>query len=200
MASNSKRYTGPATVRQHYMGEYAVVCPKCKKEALVTVNNGWRLGNGRLACQHCSHSGNITDLIRYNVIVKRHCDECGKHFEVVVPNNKTKTANIHLACPHCGVARIYEPRNEEYFLHYDGQAPTDPVFGLSLWFQCEIRGDLFWAFNRKHLLEIADYVSSTLRERKTKQYTTMVEKLPQFIKAAKNRELIGKAVDSLLKK
>ena len=41
----------------------------------------------------------------------------------------------------------------------------------------------------EHLNEIADYVSSTFRERKAKQYTTMAEKLPPFITSAKNRKI-----------
>jgi len=67
---------------------------------------------------------------------------------------------------------------------------TDPIFGLTLWLQCKVRGNTLWAFNNRHLNEIADYVASALRERQTTDYTTRVEKLPGFIKDKKNRASI----------
>jgi hypothetical protein len=50
------------------------------------------------------------------------------------------------------------------------------------------------------LNEIRSYVSSRLRERQTMSPTTMVERLPNFIKEARNRETIVKAIDKLLRK
>ncbi|MGB4775795.1 MAG: hypothetical protein WBP45_11525, partial [Daejeonella sp.] len=78
----------------------------------------------------------------------------------------------------------------------------DPVFKLPLWLQAEIKGHLFWAYNRQHLNEIKNYVGSKLRERLIKdyKYTTMVEKLPNFIKDAKNREAIIKLIEKLERK
>lgn len=80
-----------------------------------------------------------------------------------------------------------------------GQA-VDPIFSLPLWFQADIRGDLFWAYNREHLREIEAYVISKLRERQTDTHTTMVERLPNFIKDSKNREIIVKVIEQLERK
>ncbi len=77
---------------------------------------------------------------------------------------------------------------------------ADPVFGLPLWFQGNVKGDTLWASNQEHLLEIRSYVTARLGERQTMRITTMVEKLPQFIKAAKNREAVLKAIERMLKK
>lgn len=77
---------------------------------------------------------------------------------------------------------------------------SDPIFGLPLWFQAGVKGNLFWAFNRQHLTEIRNYVISKLRERQTTTHTTMVEKLPTFIKEAKNRNAMIKAIGKLEQK
>jgi hypothetical protein len=71
------------------------------------------------------------------------------------------------------------------------------LFNLPLWFQIEVRDNLFWAYNRKHPKEIKNYVRSKLRERQTPTHTTMVEKLPALIKEAKNREAILKDIERL---
>ncbi|MBS1555894.1 MAG: hypothetical protein JSU09_13295 [Bacteroidetes bacterium] len=183
------------------MNRFVVECPKCNGEALITVENPYFKNNGMLICNNCSHTEKADDLIRYKLIVKRNCDNCGKEFDAVIPNQKEKTEQITIPCPHCGITRTYKPKNEQYKIGYKtiGKA-TDPVFGLPLWFQSDIRGDLFWAYNRDHLNEIKSYVSSKLRERQTTTHTTMVERLPNFIKEAKNRQTIIKAIEKLERK
>jgi hypothetical protein len=69
-----------------------------------------------------------------------------------------------------------------------------------LWFQKEVKGEIFWAYNREHLIEIRNCVSAKLRERQGTTYTTMVERLPNFIKIARNRDIILRTIDNLLKK
>lgn len=201
MENENHRYQGLATVKQSYLREVSVECPKCAKEAFVTVDNPWWMNNAKLKCFHCMFSQSDNDLVRYNLILKRSCDNCGKSIEVTVPNQKEKSDQITIPCPHCGITRTFRPRNEPFRLATIEQGKaSDPVFQLPLWFQTEVRGNLFWAFNREHLLEIKSYVVSKLRERKTTMYTTMVEKLPTFIKEAKNRNSIIKAIERLEKK
>jgi len=103
--------------------------------------------------------------------------------------------------PHCGTTRTYKPKNEEYKNDYETKGhAADPIFGLPLWFQAEVRGKLFWAYNRSHLSDIKLYVTSKLRERQTTTHTTMVERLPNFIKDSKNREAIVKVIEKLERK
>lgn len=201
MTENNIRYSGPTSVRHSYMTEFVVECPKCKKEALVTADNPYFQSNGKLTCNNCMHSENAIDLVRYKLIVKRNCDTCGKEFEIDIPNQKEKAEEITIPCPHCGTTRTYKPKNEEYKVGYPnkGQA-SDPIFNLPLWFQADIRGDLFWAYNRRHLNDIKTYVAAKLRERQTTTHTTMVEKLPNFIKEAKNRETLVKIIERLERK
>jgi len=198
MENKGHRYAGPATVRQSYMTEFVVACPKCRKDALVTTNSGYVPSAGKLTCSNCMHSERSEDLIRYNMIVKRNCDNCGKSINVEIPNLKEPSQQVTIPCSHCGITRTFEPRNEPTRLVYKSiGAATDPVFNLPLWFQAEIKGNHFWAYNRRHLQDIRSYVQAKLRERQSEGYTTMVERLPQFIKEAKNREAILKTIEQL---
>jgi DNA-directed RNA polymerase subunit RPC12/RpoP len=168
----------------------------CRKEALVQVDMR-RTNDGKLVCNNCMHSETAADLVRYRTIVRRNCDNCGKEFETTVPGQKKKVDEITIACPHCGTVRIYKPKHEEYKLGYDNKGQvSDPIFNLPLWFQANVRGDLFWAYNRDHLSEIKAYVTSKLRE----THTTMVERLPNFIKDAKNRDTLVKVIERLERK
>jgi len=201
MKRDDARYSGPAKVKQSYMTEFLVECPKCKKDAFVQVNSGYVPSEGKLTCFNCMFSETSKDLIRYKAIVKRNCDNCGKPVNTEIPNQKETSSQVTLPCPHCGVTRTFQPRNEAYKLVYRSSGlSTDPVFNLPLWLQTEVKNNLFWAYNRQHLIDIKTYVEAKLRERQSKGFTTMVEKLPKFIKKAKNREAILKAISQLEKK
>ncbi|AYQ33592.1 hypothetical protein DTQ70_16135 [Runella sp. SP2] len=194
------RYSGPATVRRSYMNEFLVHCPKCGHLATVTTSQSYDTSKDKLICQTCNHVEKRNDHTRYKAVVKRNCDNCGQSIDVTIPNNKEKVEELTLPCANCGQVRTYKPRNDAYRLIYNSIGACDPIFHLPLWFQIDIKGDTFWAYNRLHLVEIRSYVTAKLRERQTTTHTTMVECLPNFIKAAKNRMIIIKAIDKLLKK
>lgn len=201
MHADHSRYTGSATIRQSYMKEFIVQCPKCQQAAMVTVDNPYFLTNGKLACSHCFHQEKARDLIRYQMEVKRYCDNCGQQWEKSIPPAKEKVHEITLACPNCGITRTFTPRHEEVRLTYNSSGyAADPVFQLPLWLQADVRDNLFWAYNRAHLQEIKAYVQAKLRERQTTTHTTMVERLPNFIKESKNRASLLKAIERLERK
>jgi len=200
MEKEEDRYSGPATVKQSYMTEFLVVCPKCKKDAIVKTNSGYVPSEGKLTCYNCMFSETSKELVRYKMIVKRNCDNCGKPIYIEIPNQKTTSKQVTIPCPHCGLSRTFEPRNEAYKLGYKSSGfAIDPIFNLPLWIQAEVKGNLFWAYNKRHLHDIKKYVQARLRERQSKGYTTMVERLPKFIKEAKNRDAILKAIEQLEK-
>ena len=186
------RYIGPPTVRQSYTKSFLVECPKCQSPAIVA--------DHKLACKKCMHTEEAAALVRFNAAVNRNCDNCGKPIMVLVPNNLKKVKSLDVSCPHCEAKRTYVPVNTDYRLVYSNSEAGDPVFNLPLWFQSEIKGQLFWAYNREHLTEIRNYVAARLRERQTLTHTTMVERLPDFVKAAKNRATVLRTIDKLLRK
>jgi DNA-directed RNA polymerase subunit RPC12/RpoP len=202
MEETAHRYTGAPTWKRSYWTEMLVECPKCAHAACVTADvwaSGFEyINNGKLSCSHCGHAENATDLVAYRVSVKRNCDTCGKEVATVIPRSKLKVDTLAVACPHCGVTRNYQPRNEAYRLTYQASGPgADPVFNLPLWLQGDVKGQTLWAYNRSHLNDIKRYVASQLRERNLAGHNTMVERLPQFIKAGKNREAVLKTIEKL---
>ncbi|MFS4103251.1 hypothetical protein [Streptomyces sp. PD-S100-1] len=75
---------------------------------------------------------------------------------------------------------------------------TDPYFGLPLWLQAETRHGWLWAYNLEHLDLIRRFDRAALRERAswydTGQRMTLVARLPAWVKRAKNRHEILRAV------
>jgi hypothetical protein len=76
---------------------------------------------------------------------------------------------------------------------------TDPYFGLQLWLQFPIDDNILWAYNYDHLNYLKTYVAAKLREERVVTKYSMTQKLPNFIKLAKNRDRILKAIERLEK-
>ncbi|WP_125916809.1 hypothetical protein [Hymenobacter coccineus] len=180
------------------MNEFIVDCPKCQHEAVISADDPYWPKNARLACNHCNHLEKAIDLIFYKVSVRAHCDNCGKGINKIIPHSKEKVDGFAISCAACGATRIYRARNEEYTRSYGkGLDGADPVFGLPLRLQGDVKGNILRAYNRLHLREIKNYVKAKLRERQTTTHTTMVERLPTFITEAKNREVVLKAIEKM---
>jgi hypothetical protein len=76
-------------------------------------------------------------------------------------------------------------------------ASVDWYFRLPLWLQISCGGEVLWAYNRKHLELLENYVGAKLRERTAKGRSSFLSRLPQWIKSAKNRDEILRAIDKL---
>jgi hypothetical protein len=76
----------------------------------------------------------------------------------------------------------------------------DWYFGLPLWLQISCCRETLWAYNYKHLEFIENYVSANLRERTPNLNKSVASRLPKWIKSAKNRDEILKAIKKLKSK
>jgi hypothetical protein len=67
---------------------------------------------------------------------------------------------------------------------------VDPFFGFALWYQAVCCGGrTLWALHDAHLALLEGYVAAGLRERSLpRPKKTMVDRLPVWLKAAKNRD------------
>jgi hypothetical protein len=74
---------------------------------------------------------------------------------------------------------------------------VDWYFRLPLWLEISCCGERLWAYNRKHLEMLDAYVGAKLRERTVKGRNSFLSKLPKWIKSAKNRDEILKAIGKL---
>jgi hypothetical protein len=99
-----------------------------------------------------------------------------------------------LSCLNCAYTAVWQPSAASYW-----GGPFDPFFGRPLWLQASCcGGKTLWAFNREHLDLIDDYVRARLRERgHDRAHMSMLEKLPTWIKSAKNRDEIARTIQRL---
>lgn len=138
------------------------------------------------------------------------CPGCGGPAQVVpVPGAERRERewppwcrSRRLVCRGCGHARDRDGGPYKYptFSGRDvtGSA-TDPYFRLPLLLQVRTRHGWLWALNREHLDLIADYVRTGLRERNDRPWPwtknrTVISRLPRWIKEAKNRDEVLRAV------
>jgi len=176
-----------------------VQCPKCQQCA--SVSGGFNRQQANLQCNHCKwHQKKDYEI--FDLTHHRNCDSCGQVVELYIPNVKKKKETIKSKCPHCEQTREVEPQYtyalDAYFNTL--RNGTDPHFQLPYWLSKPVKGKLFWALNFDHLAYLKKYIQAKVRERNNRAYFTMIERLPQFIKAAKNRTALIKCIEALEKK
>ncbi|WP_405429227.1 hypothetical protein [Micromonospora sp. NBC_00617] len=101
-----------------------------------------------------------------------------------------------LSCTRCAYSASWSPRGSRESC-WGG--PVDPFFGLPLWLtvQC-CGGKTLWALNRTHLDLLQEYVGARLRERGPQPGgMTLVARLPNWLKAAGNRDEVLRAISRL---
>lgn len=121
--------------------------------------------------------------------------------------------DVRLSCASCGKSKNWDGDKSgsvvfcQYQSSYEkgqftiGDA-VDAFFHYPLWLQEKCGENILWAYNSRHLSFLRNYVSATLRERsideKWGHRNSLLEStLPKWIKLAKNREAIMRAVERL---
>jgi hypothetical protein len=107
-------------------------------------------------------------------------------------------AQRRLVCRACGLTR----HAADGFRRFRGRGEAvDPYFGLPLWLQAETRHGWLWAYNPEHLDLIRRFVQAPLRERDpwhvTGRKMTLIARLPMWIKSAKNRSEVLRAIERI---
>ncbi|WP_239255889.1 hypothetical protein [Listeria ilorinensis] len=182
------------------------------EEILVTCKNGAhpaylteRSGEKKLFCPTCAyrnsvqidHHPHIIHTFRYRF----KCRSCGK-FDRYDKNSRALLA-ISRRCPAC--QQENQPISTEKVTSQLAEPVArylkkgiDPWTAQPLYFQDTIRGEIFFAYNRRHLTYLKKYVESDLRERpvfpvaKTAGHT-----LPKSLKQAKNRMQLLQKIEKL---
>jgi len=192
------RYSDPGVSLLDFATHFVVHCPKCDSKA--TINP-----EGRLVCTACFHveqPGHWYGAATAYVSVK--CRECHAQLRRSAPwAGAWKKLAMH--CENCGDRCEYDASITLHHLHQGRM--TDRVYGLPLWLQKEFRDELFWAYNYEHLEALRSYIAAKLRERGFNPYTntirknsTMISRLPVFIKKAGNRSELLKLIARLFEK
>ncbi|MEU4245575.1 hypothetical protein [Actinoplanes sp. NPDC026619] len=106
-----------------------------------------------------------------------------------------------LICAGCGHTAEWDaPRHGAGRLLPHLTGPDDPYFGLPLWLRTDVRRHVLWAYNARHLTLLEQYVTAELRERGPAVSCcsmTMIEQLPAWMKAAKHRPDLLRAIHRL---
>lgn len=174
-----------------YHDTILVICPDCGKDAVVKNEHSYK--QATLECSYCNLKKNGQDLMVYKVFVNLNCPMCAHPIRYEQGNLKETPKSVLVKCDECSASFQTHPKTEKYLKSLTKQEGLihDRIFGCPYYFQENFKNKLFWAKNREHLLEMENYVSSDLRTRLPYRMR-MVEKLPTFIKEAKNREAILK--------
>ncbi len=195
--SPEDRFQDENLTLQTFSRQILVQCPQCQKMAEVKCGEN---GTAKLACRNCSLVKS-NHPVRYQMHLKRNCPKCGELFQLDLDNLEKKEEKIKVTCSNCRDVQVYEPIYMEYRVISQGfGAGKDNFFGCELWLQTDFRGNVFWANNAEHLAYLKKYIQAKIRERNNRKGFTLVEKLPTFIKSAKNREALLKEIIKLEKK
>lgn len=174
-----------------------VKCPYCGRAALVTSDGE----QARFCCTSCGHSRKRV-LMEYSNSIENHCKSCGRYYRVQVPGSHFSV--LTAVCPYCGFrmpGRV-QKRLISCRVSREVQRGREPYFGLELWFLSDCGGKLVWALNRTHLSCLIDYLSAGLRAGPSEDPApglSQSDRLPKFMKTAKNRKRIIKCLKRMQK-
>jgi hypothetical protein len=165
----ASRYRDDGRVLENFLSLVAVVCPRCSAAAHV------------VPAARSSGAGNAPW--------------------------PTWSSPRQLTCLRCGLTDRRKPKS--FLLG----APVDPYFRLPLFLAARFRVWTLWAYNLEHLDVLRRYVTATVRERPIQlgerhsgtaalpdrgaRPMSMIEKLPDWMSAAGNRESLLRVLNQL---
>lgn len=193
------RHTDNGMGVYQFNDEQWVKCIKCGQAGIVQ--------NHRFACLHCGLILQNDDKHRYwfgecELYADGRCYYCGGKYNFREAHTKL-TGNVRgfkttkvISCQFCQKDNAIEPsicKMAEY--------GYDNYFGMPLLLTAKFKDKLFWAYNGEHLAELKAFIGAELRERPEFGWSnsSMISRLPLWIKSAKNRDELLKVIDKLEK-
>jgi DNA-directed RNA polymerase subunit RPC12/RpoP len=185
-----------------FANEVLVECPHCKKKAVIIPTLGHHTVpypiefKANFKCNNCYKPINEKLWYGPSIILPKYatCSYCGNKLTSNLKVNKYQNT-IKVKCANC---KQENQKAVSYKLTYaDSKQAIDPYFGLQLWLQAPFDSNILWAYNLDHLEYLKNYVGAKLREAASGGKYALAWKLPNFIKAAKNRDAILKAITRL---
>lgn len=128
------------------------------------------------------------------------CPRCAEKARVFAVEIDSEKLNEQLFAPRKLICFSCVYRNEWNGGQIGIGGGFDWYFRLPLWLETSCCGKTLWAYNEKHLEFIEDYVGAKLRERNPFVNKSLASRLPTWIKQAKNRDEILKAIGKLREK
>ena len=128
------------------------------------------------------------------------CPRCRRCAVIAPCHMDRRDAKWRLTCASCSHVKEIRP-NVIYRGTTEGH---DPFMRLPLWLSARCADGTVWAFNRLHLSWLESYVAATLREHRSGprgwSNQSAANRLPRWIKSAKNRATVLRAINKLKRK
>jgi len=178
----TERFHDGGTRLDEFVRVVDVVCPSCGGHGVVRAPSADV--RARVVCHECSFVA-VEDASGWlgpiTGVVVRRCPSCGERLERRVDGPRhDHPVRLVSTCGWTVDAPLHwEPVRAE---------GTDPFFGLDLWWRAPFRDEVLWAYNAEHLAFLKAYVAATVRDREPKQNSSLVSRLPKWIKSAKHRD------------
>ncbi len=138
-----------------------------------------------------------------------HCPNCNQKSKVISPEAPYYTDAIkRFICTSCGLMKEKIPGKNCFnqnvisygnswrdgFINIGGN--YDWYFGYPLYLQAPCCGHTLWAYNIEHLCYLEEYVEAELRG-PSPYYLSVESRLPIWMKIAKNRNAVLKAINKI---
>jgi hypothetical protein len=200
-SSSNSRYLDHGVMLWTFADEVLVRCIRCNTPGRVRVAAGTDCRLADFECAACGLKLPNSQTAWVGTVAyvgRRPCGHCGHQWLKVELQEEVFPHAVHeqatASCPECA-------RDSKVLLKVETRTPhdrsIDPHFGLPLLLLTETRHGLVWAYNARHLQELHAYVAAKLRERRGGDNTAMFSRLPAWMKAAKSRAEILKALEEL---
>jgi hypothetical protein len=120
------------------------------------------------------------------------CNGCGEDIQREV-GVQGRPAVVNVRCRSCA-AVTQAPVS---WSNAKSAAPCEPAFGLELRLQAPCASHLLWAYNPAHLEFIGAYIRADMRQRASNVNSSLASRLPGWMKSAKHRDDIERAISVL---
>lgn len=173
-----------------------VTCVNCSNLGIITSNidkNKINIPENyeyQFVCTSCNLvKKNTKDWYGFYVgSILRACKSCGSNLGFLTKPTKNNEPTKKVTCTTCNHENEYEIN----WTKYRNEKATDPFLGMDLWLQTSIKSNILWVYNLEHLNFLKNYIGSKIRDGKNRHKYSLITNLPNWIKSAKNRELIVK--------
>lgn len=198
---NTERFVDTGKLLTGFADEILVNCADCGTPGVVQatwVPYRWK---AKFECANCcltlcSESGDWVGAVRLSG--RQPCGYCGHRWlkpaiEYEAPPIEP-LSQLVADCPECGRQTLV---NASLARTFPTDKCCDPHFGLPLKLAVSTRHGIVWAYNLRHITELSAYVNAKLRVRQNSGNSAMFSRIPKWMKLAKHREEIAKALGKL---
>lgn len=187
-----------------FWSDMIVECPECGMAGTVSFDKEFNIA--RFRCYSCFMQKDIVPCGTHAFEITGQCVSTGKYFRTFLAENQVHGQKQKIKCPYCKeyvIGDVIDKRCNQPIIYRDIRNAKDPYFQYPFYFQTSFRGKTIWALNREHLQYLIDYLSADLRTVQPDYYEnykimrSQSDVLPTFMKSAKNRDGIVKALIKL---